>query len=107
MSKDKLPLENMIEDIFKDSIEAVAMESLDASKEIMKDLHKFLNFDDIWEAATDDISARSAIAAIIGTIALAFTDLGSPFIDFIMEADEINSDEEDSSDAPQTPEKGV
>lgn len=94
MKKDKSPLEKMVEDVFKNSTESKAMESLDATQEIMKDLYRFLNFDDIWEAAANDTSARSAVAAIIGTIAIAITDIGSPFIDFIMEADKIEDDEE-------------
>jgi hypothetical protein len=99
MSKEKKDLENMINDIFKDE-QAEAMESLDATKEVFEDLQRFLHFDDIWEAASDDISARTAVAAIIGTIALAVTDIGSPFIDFIMNVDEIEVDEDDSTDAP-------
>jgi hypothetical protein len=102
--KDKESIKSLIEDVFKD-VDDEVMDSLDATKEMMSDLSKFLNYDEIWEAASDDVSARGAIAAIIGTIALAMTDIGSPFIDFIMDVDEVESEEEDEDIPLDTPEK--
>jgi hypothetical protein len=70
------------------------MKSLEATEQITDEATRFINFDEIWEAAATQKEARVAILSMSGMLAFAVTEHGAKYLDHLIKEEETNGNQE-------------
>lgn len=85
--KDEDDIEALVDNAFpKDSEEII--KSMEATEQITDEATRFLNFDEIWEAAATQKEARVAILSMSGMLAFAVTEHGGKYLDHLLREEE-------------------
>jgi methionyl-tRNA synthetase len=70
----------MIDEIFeKYDIE----NSIQIVEQLVQQMDKIIESDEMWENAMTDVSSRRVLAAAIGVVALKFADISDEMVDFL------------------------
>ena len=91
--KDEDDIETLVDNAFPKDSEEI-MKSMEATEQITDEATRFLNFDEIWEAAATQKEARVAILSMSGMLAFAVSEHGGKYLDHLIEEEENNENRE-------------
>lgn len=91
--KDEDDIVNLVDGVFSKENEEI-MKSLEATEQITDEATRFINFDEIWEAAATQKEARVAILSMSGMLAFAVTEHGAKYLDHLIKEDEQHENQE-------------
>lgn len=80
----------LIDEVFPKDSEEI-MKSMEATEQITDEASRFLNFDEIWEAAATQKEARLAILSMSGMLAFAVSEHGGKYLDHLIKQEEENN----------------
>ena len=85
--KDDDDIVKLIDEVFPKDSEEI-MKSMEATEQITDEASRFLNFDEIWEAAATQKEARLAILSMSGMLAFAVSEHGGKYLDHLIKQEE-------------------
>ena len=85
--KDDDDIVKVIDEVFPKDSEEI-MKSMEATEQITDEASRFLNFDEIWEAAATQKEARLAILSMSGMLAFAVSEHGGKYLDHLIKQEE-------------------
>jgi len=91
--KDEDDIETLVDNAFPKDSEEI-MKSMEATEQITDEATRFINFDEIWEAAATQKEARVAILSMSGMLAFAVSEHGGKYLDHLIEEEENNENRE-------------
>lgn len=91
--KDEDDIETLVDNAFPKDSEEI-MKSMEATEQITDEATRFLNFDEIWEAAATQKEARVAILSMSGMLAFAVSEHGGKYLDHLIKEEENNENRE-------------
>jgi len=85
--KEEDDIETLVDEAFPKDSEAI-MKSMEATEQITDEASRFINFDEIWEAAATQKEARLAILSMSGMLAFAVSEHGGMYLDHLIQQEE-------------------
>lgn len=85
--KDDDDIVKLIDEVFPKDSEEI-MKSMEATEQITDEASRFINFDEIWEAAATQKEARLAILSMSGMLAFAVSEHGGKYLDHLIKQEE-------------------